>query len=59
MLKYYRMENTDFTQQDMATFLKMSLSNYQRVERLNNCPLNVAHNISILFNDTIENIFFK
>lgn len=59
MLKEYRMNNTEFTQQDMAELLKMSLSNYARIERLNNCPLKVARSISQIFNKDIETIFFK
>lgn len=59
MLKEYRKNNTNLTQQEMAEILKMSLSNYARIERLNNCPLNVALKISELFNAPIEKIFFK
>lgn len=59
MLKDYRMECTDFTQEKMAYYLNMSLSTYRRIEKKNDCDLSIAKSISTLFGDTIENIFFK
>ena len=59
MLKEYRIKKTQFTQEKMAQLLEISLSTYARIERTNNCQLKVAKSISVLFGDTIENIFFK
>lgn len=59
MLKDYRMKNTKMTQEKMAQVLDISLSTYRRIEKNNNCDLNIARIIAELFNDTIENIFFK
>ena len=59
MLKEYRMNKTKMTQEKMAQVLDISLSTYRRIENKNNCTLDIARLISELFNDSIENIFFK
>lgn len=59
MLKKYRMEKTEMTQEKMAQKLDISLSTYARIERTNNCQLKIAKEISEIFGDNIENIFFK
>lgn len=59
MLKEYRTEKTPFTQEKMAQLLEISLSTYTRIERTNNCQLKIARSISVIFGDSIENIFFK
>lgn len=59
MLKNYRIENTNITQEKMAQYLNISLRTYQRIEKENNCKLSIAKEISTIFNNSIEKIFFE
>lgn len=59
MLRDYRKNKTDFTQDDMGKFLNITTRTYQRIEKENDCKLSQAKSISEIFGDTIDNIFYK
>lgn len=56
-LKTNRIKN-NFTQEEMARMLGVTLRTYQNIEKRNDTTVKIARNIAIIFDTPIEEIFF-
>lgn len=56
-LKSNRIKN-NFTQEEMARMLGVTLRTYQNIEKRNDTTVKIARNIAIIFDTPIEEIFF-
>lgn len=57
-LKEYR-KKVGLTQEEVARATGILLRTYQNIEKNNDCKLSTAKCISMVLNDTIENIFYE
>lgn len=55
-LKSNRIKN-NFTQEEMARMLGVTLRTYQNIEKRNDTTVKIAKNIAIIFDTPIEEIF--
>lgn len=55
-LKTNRIKN-NFTQEEMARMLGVTLRTYQNIEKRNDTTVKIAKNIAIIFDTPIEEIF--